>query len=76
MTYPGHVRDGVVVLANGAALPEGAEVRNEVVGAPAAGAQAGGSLYDRYLPFIGLLHDLPADFAAQHDHYIHGTPKR
>ena len=20
--------------------------------------------------------DLPADFAAQHDHYIHGTPKR
>ena len=76
MTYRGYVRGGVVVLANGEALPEGAEVRVEVVGAPMPGAQAGGSLYDRYAGFIGLIDDLPADFAAQHDHYIHGTPKR
>lgn len=25
---------------------------------------------------IGVLDDLPPDFAAEHDHYIHGTPKR
>lgn len=30
----------------------------------------------RYAGLIGLLNGLPADFAAQHDHYIHGTPKR
>jgi hypothetical protein len=24
----------------------------------------------------GTVTDLPSDFAAQHDHYIHGTPKR
>ena len=28
------------------------------------------------LKFAGVLSDLPADFAAEHDHYIHGTPKR
>jgi len=28
------------------------------------------------LKFAGTLSDLPSDFAAEHDHYIHGTPKR
>ena len=26
--------------------------------------------------FVGVFDDLPEDFAAEHDHYIHGTPKR
>ncbi len=26
--------------------------------------------------YIGCIKDLPEDFAAEHDHYIHGTPKR
>jgi len=26
--------------------------------------------------YIGAIKDLPEDFAAEHDHYIHGTPKR
>jgi hypothetical protein len=30
----------------------------------------------RYQGLVGLLNGLPADFSAQHDHYIHGTPKR
>jgi hypothetical protein len=28
------------------------------------------------LKYAGVLPDMPADFAEQHDHYIHGTPKR
>jgi hypothetical protein len=28
------------------------------------------------LKYAGCMPDLPADFAEQHDHYIHGTPKR
>ena len=26
--------------------------------------------------FVGCIDGLPADLAAEHDHYIHGTPKR
>jgi hypothetical protein len=26
--------------------------------------------------FVGCIKDLPEDFAAQHDHYIHGNPKQ
>ncbi len=28
------------------------------------------------LKFAGVADDLPADAAAQHDHYLYGTPKR
>ena len=26
--------------------------------------------------FVGIIDTLPEDFAAEHDHYIYGTPKR
>ena len=26
--------------------------------------------------FAGSVHELPADYAGNHDHYLHGTPKR
>lgn len=26
--------------------------------------------------FAGTVQELPADYAANHDHYLHGTPKR
>jgi hypothetical protein len=28
------------------------------------------------LKYAGAIKDMPADFALQHDHYIHGTPKK
>ena len=34
------------------------------------------TLAERFAPFVGCLDDLPEDLAAQHDHYLHGTPKR
>ena len=30
----------------------------------------------RLLEIAAKVHGLPSDFAEQHDHYIHGTPKR
>lgn len=34
------------------------------------------TLYDTLRDIIGKAEGLPADFAAEHDHYLHGTPKR
>ena len=34
------------------------------------------SWVDVVLKFAGTVDDLPSDFAENHDHYIHGAPKR
>ncbi len=34
------------------------------------------SLFDSLKDIIGKAEGLPPDFAAEHDHYIHGTQKR
>ena len=77
MTLHGQVRGGVIVFDPPVALPEGAAVQVQVVEAraePAAGQPL--SLYERLKPFVGAAKGLPADLAAQHDHYLYGTPKR
>jgi hypothetical protein len=33
------------------------------------------TLYELLKDFDGLIADLPADFAAHHDHYLYGSPK-
>ena len=76
MTLHGQVRGGVIVFDPPAALPEGAEVQVEVIQSPAETMAAEpGSLYERLKPFVGAAKGLPADLAAQHDHYLYGTPK-
>jgi len=72
MTYKGKVRNGVVVLESGAGLPEGAEVVVE----PVVERDEYASLREGLLTFAGAVKDLPADMARNHDHYIHGTPKK
>ena len=79
MTHRGKVKNGIVVLDDPSALPEGAEVSVRAVKAP---ARKGGvkrrptTLYERYKRFIGIAQGLPADFSTNHDHYLYGTPKR
>jgi hypothetical protein len=34
------------------------------------------TLAERFADVIGTVPDLPSDMADQHDHYLHGTPKR
>lgn len=69
--YTGEVRNGVIVLEGAPpVLPEGARVRVELIeSAPA-------TMADRLRAVIGRAEGLPADLAEQHDHYLHGQPKR
>jgi hypothetical protein len=71
MQYEGHVAGGVIVLDDRADLPEGMRVR--IV--PLA-EQEPRTLAEKFQDVIGKASGLPDDMAAQHDHYIHGSPKR
>lgn len=73
MTVKGEVKNGVVVLSNPAALPEGAQVSVTVL-RPRKDRRRG--LRAILLRHAGKGKNLPADLAAQHDHYAHGKPKR
>jgi hypothetical protein len=73
----GHVESGRIVLDDEASLPEGAEVKIELVPiAEVTSPEPEQTLYDRFKPFAGIVKDLPSDFAENHDHYIHGRPKK
>jgi hypothetical protein len=72
MELEGTVSNGVVVLDPGADVPEGTRVRVVVPKEIAAATPLG----QRLMKLAGTANDLPNDMAAQHDHYVHGTPKR
>ncbi len=72
MTYRGRVQGGVVVLEPGLQLPEGTEVRLE----PVSASDDLERLREGLLELAGTVTDTPADLAEQHDHYIHGSPKK
>ncbi|RJP37073.1 MAG: hypothetical protein C4547_06450 [Phycisphaerales bacterium] len=76
MVYHGRVQKGVVVLINGGDLPEGTEVRVEPVEPSTPPQSAGPSFADELIELTGTIDDLPPDFSFNHDHYIHGQPKR
>ena len=78
MTYRGTVKNGVVVLEDPKALPEGSTVSVRALkGRKHAGKpHRPKSLYERLKPFIGIAEDLPSDFSINHDHYLYGAPKR
>jgi hypothetical protein len=73
----GHVEAGRIVVDDEASLPEGAEVRIElVIEAESNSSNSEKTLYDRFKQFAGIAKNLPSDFAENHDHYIHGRPKK
>jgi hypothetical protein len=73
-TYLGEFRDGVVVFeGTPPALPTGTRVRIVPVEVD---VQSTPTLAERLKSVIGIAKGLPVDLAEQHDHYIHGTPKR
>lgn len=74
MTYHGTVRNGVVVLDQGASLEEGTKVQVELIRAP--GTTERPTIYARLAKLAGKAKDLPTDLARQHDHYLHGQAKR
>ena len=79
MTYRGTVKSGVVVLPADVTLPEGTEVMVTLPDLPPKPATEP-TVWTR-LSELGrwvetLPTDLPPDLSANHDHYLHGLPKR
>jgi hypothetical protein len=71
MVLNGIVKNGVVVLEEGAVLPEGTSVQIAV-----RSTAPEDSLGRRLMKFAGTVTSLPRDMAEQHDHYLHGRPKK
>lgn len=76
MSYTGTIQNGVVVLPPEAQLPEGTQVRVEPLKKQARKPRAATSLGKMLLQFAGKAQGLPADMAKNHDHYLHGLPKK
>jgi hypothetical protein len=79
MTYRGRVEHGVVVLEPGARLREGTDVRVEPVPeteSPTEEMQELLQLREGPLRFSGVAKGGPSDLARNHDHYLHGTPRK
>jgi len=70
MEFEGIVQNGVIVPDDATALPEGTRVR--IIPAPRDKPKTFG---ERFAQFKGAVPGLPADLAAQHEHYRLGTPK-
>jgi len=70
-------KNRVVVLDEPAPLPDGAEVQVEIVVAvDVPPPRPPRTLYDQLKPVIGMAKGLPPDLAENHDHYLHGQPKK
>jgi len=74
MELHGTVQNGVVVLDTPTPLADGTKVK--ICVEPPAEMPRKPTLGERLLELAGTVDDLPSDMAEQHDHYIHGTPKR
>jgi hypothetical protein len=78
MNYRGRVKNGVVVVEN----PEGHREDDEVIveqvspSPQEADEEACPTLYEQFKSFIGAAKGLPSDLAENHDHYLHGRPKK
>ncbi|MBI5771967.1 MAG: hypothetical protein HZA93_29610 [Verrucomicrobia bacterium] len=78
MVLLGKVSNGTVILPPNSRLAEGTEVevrpRPSLDSIALSGAVA--DLTDELVSLAAQTRGLPADLAAQHDHYLHGQPKR
>jgi hypothetical protein len=77
MTYRGRVKNGTILLDEPVVIPDGTAV--EVV-VPAveegSGDQQPRTLFEQLQSVIGKAQGLPSDLAENHDHYLHGLPKK
>ena len=73
--FTGQIQNGVIVLDEGTpSIPEGTRLRIEPIPSTPSGRSR--SLAERLSSVIGKAEGLPPDLADQHDHYLHGQPKR
>lgn len=69
MTYKGVVKQGAVILDRQIDLPDGTEVQVQPL-------EEGPTWAEVFKDIIGKAEGLPSDFARNHDHYLHGAPKK
>lgn len=69
MVYRGQVKNGVVIIEDSASLPEGTFVMVKPI------EQEAKHLWDGLMKFAGCIEG-PTDLADNHDHYIHGAPRK
>jgi len=75
MELEGTFRNGVIVPDEATGLQEGTRVRITVQETDGTKPKPG-TLGERLMVLAGIARGLPADMAEEHDHYIHGTPRR
>ena len=73
MTFSGLMQNGVVVFPAPVAIPDGTPVRVEAV---SVSVESGRATLEDLLQFAGIVTEWPEDMAENHDHYLHGAPKR
>jgi hypothetical protein len=71
MTLEGIVHKGTIVLEDGTTIPDGTRV--QVIVPESTVAQP---TFVDLLELAGTVNDLPGDMALNHDHYLHGHPKK
>ncbi len=78
MVYHGTVKNGIVEFDEGATPEDGVRVIiQQVNGVEPPSQTSQGSLPERLLELAGTGGPgLPPDLARNHDHYLHGLPKR
>jgi hypothetical protein len=76
MVFQGHIENGMAVFDEPTTLPEGMKVRIVPVTVVPAAEGARKTLAELFQNIIGAARNLPEDMAENHDHYLHGTPKR
>ena len=83
MTYRGIVQNGVIVIQGDIDLPDGTEV--SIVASPRAeparaNSESQPTIGEKLAQFASKTEaqscNLPEDLAENHDHYLHGLPKR
>ena len=72
MSYTGAIKNGVVVLPPGVQLRDGTEVELP----PLVSAKNAETFTDELLRIASHTRNLPPDLAKNHDHYLHGLPKK
>lgn len=79
MTYQGTVQNGVIVFGSSISLPEGTIVEF-TPRLPAVTSEKPKTIGERLAELADWVEtqpcDLPEDLAKNHDHYLHGLPKR
>ena len=76
MSLTGQIHNGQVILDTPLPLKNGERVEVSVRPLNGQSATPEKTHFEIFREIIGIAEDLPEDFALNHDHYIHGTPKK